>query len=277
MMMDMDRENHLQKIVQSWDSEQLTRPGGIARAVREFTTAYGNWAYLCGDQFHLGGAVTTDALADRALLKPGLKVLDAACFLGGPSRYLARRYGCQVTGLDISSACIQGAIMLTEAEKLSKQVSFLQGDMWQMPLEDGIFDVVWGQDSWPHAAGLFEECARVLRPQGTLAFTNSVRGHRCIREDQEDEEIFYEAFTAREYEEMLGEAGFEQIIMEDIVEEIIPLWQDLEQRLIRQRGIWQQKLGEKRLVQEEMALAETIEDYLQGRIGHVRVTAVKRG
>jgi ubiquinone/menaquinone biosynthesis C-methylase UbiE len=57
--------------------------------------------------------------------------------------------------------------MLTEAENLGRAGSILcKGDAWRMPLPDSRFDVVWGQDSWPHAEGLFEECARVAGPGG---------------------------------------------------------------------------------------------------------------
>ncbi len=274
-MLDRQRERRLQAIVDDWSMERLRRPGGTARAIREFATAYGNWAYLCGDQFHLGGAVATDQLAARAGLRPGMRVLDVACFLGGPARYLARRFQCQVTGLDISKACVQGAKRLTEAEYLTQQVDFIQGDAWQMPLCDNRFDVVWGQDSWPHADGLFEECARVLVPGGVMAFTNSVRGDvGSIILD--DEGITYEAFTADQYGEMLISAGFEVCSLEDIAEEIIVLWEELEQRLLRQKTIWQAQLGESQLLCEMDSLAVTLDDYRRRRIGHVRITARKR-
>ena len=275
-MLDEQREKRLQKIVGSWSLEHLRRPGGTAWAVKEFATAYGNWAYLCGDQFHLGGAIATDRLAARANIMPGLEVLDVACFLGGPARYLARRYKCRVMGLDISSACIQAAQLLTEAENLTEQVSFVQGDAWRMPLPENRYDLVWGQDSWPHAGGLFEECARVLKPGGLIAFTNSVRGE-MQSVFAEDYDITYEAFTADEYAVMLMKAGFEILSLEDIAEEIIGLWEELEQRLHRQLSIWQQKLGPYRLRMEQESLAVTLEDYRQNRIGHVRVIARKRG
>ena len=275
MMLDKERENALQAIVDSWDVSSLQRPGGVAWAVRQFTRVYGNWAYLCGDQFHLGGAVATDRLAARAGIRQGMEVLDVACFLGGPARYLARRFQCRVVGLDISPACIQGAVLLTEAEGLADRVSFIQGDAWDMPLEEDRFDVVWGQDSWAHEEGLFTECARVLKPGGTLAFTNSVRGDlgAVVREA---DDTTYEAFTAEEYGDMLTESGFEIVSLEDSTLEVIELWKDLEERLLRQRDNWQQQLGAARLHAEEESLAVTLADYLCNRIGHVRVVARKR-
>jgi len=54
-------------------------------------------------------------------------------------------------------------------------VSFRLGNALDMPFRAGSFDVVWGQDAWCYATDkerLVRECARVLRPGGTVAFTD---------------------------------------------------------------------------------------------------------
>ena len=55
------------------------------------------------EEFHVGARPETVDLADRAGLAAGSRVLDVGCGLGGPARFLARRYGCTVTGIDASS------------------------------------------------------------------------------------------------------------------------------------------------------------------------------
>ena len=53
------------------------------------------------DEFHSLGRVATKDLAELAALKPGTRVLDVGSGLGGPARFLAATYGCDVTGVDL--------------------------------------------------------------------------------------------------------------------------------------------------------------------------------
>src|SRR5688572_11990700 len=53
------------------------------------------------DHFHARGLPATVELADRLPIKAGQHVLDIGCGLGGPARYMAKRFQCTVSGLDI--------------------------------------------------------------------------------------------------------------------------------------------------------------------------------
>jgi SAM-dependent methyltransferase len=53
------------------------------------------------DEFHSLGRVATKDLAELAALKSGTRVLDVGSGLGGPARFLAVTYGCDVTGVDL--------------------------------------------------------------------------------------------------------------------------------------------------------------------------------
>ena len=53
------------------------------------------------DQDHYGGLAAVDALAERTGLARGQRLLDVCCGLGGPARYLARKYGVDVVGIDL--------------------------------------------------------------------------------------------------------------------------------------------------------------------------------
>ena len=54
------------------------------------------------DQFHVGGFEATEKLAQLLCPPQGSYVLDVGSGLGGPSRYLAAKYGCRVVGIDIT-------------------------------------------------------------------------------------------------------------------------------------------------------------------------------
>ncbi|MBV8505036.1 MAG: class I SAM-dependent methyltransferase, partial [Alphaproteobacteria bacterium] len=65
------------------------------------------------DEFHGGQRQATIKLADLAGLRGGERVLDIGSGIGGPSRFLASRYGCQVEGIDLTAEFCRVAEMLT--------------------------------------------------------------------------------------------------------------------------------------------------------------------
>ena len=60
------------------------------------------------DQDHYGGIAANDALAGRTQIGKGSRVVDFCAGLGGPARYLAHRYGADVTGVKLSPARVRG-------------------------------------------------------------------------------------------------------------------------------------------------------------------------
>lgn len=93
------------------------------------------------DQFHTRGILATADLAAAARLEPSSRVLDLGCGIGGPARYLASTFGCQVTGVDLSPGFIDAANYLTARCGLSGRANFQVGDALHLPFEDASFDV----------------------------------------------------------------------------------------------------------------------------------------
>jgi ubiquinone/menaquinone biosynthesis C-methylase UbiE len=110
----------------------------------------------------------TDFVVEALALQPGARVLDLACGHGRHSARLARR-GFAVTGLDVSASSLE---LARETEPAAE---YVEGDMRELPLEDGRFDAVINLFT---AFGYFEdeaddqralhEVARVLRPGGAF-------------------------------------------------------------------------------------------------------------
>jgi len=265
----MDREERLVRLADGWSVPKTCAE--YDRMVREFLAEYGEYAYLCPEQFHLGGMAATEELAALAGIRPDLSVLDVACFLGGPARCLAERYGCRVTGLDIDRGVIAAAAKLARFWPPGTTVDFVQGDALHMPFPDGAFDVVWGQDAWPHRPGLFDECARVLRGGGVIAFTNSVLGASFRYGDA----VVYEAYSADEYAQMLEDAGLRIVVNEDISAFATARWEELLVRMEQERAELAEQLGTLRYNQELRDLRDIVYDYRKGRIGHCRFVARK--
>jgi SAM-dependent methyltransferase len=131
------------------------------------------------DEFHTRGRPATVELAKLVGFGGGEKVLDLGSGLGGPSRFLARTYGCSVTGIDLTPAFVTVAEKLTQLVCLGDKVSYRQGDALAIPFEPATFDVVWSQNVAMNIADrpqLYFEIRRVLRRGGKYALSDVVSG-----------------------------------------------------------------------------------------------------
>lgn len=67
-------------------------------------------------------------LASSIGIKPGMKVLDVGCGVGGPAREIVKFTGCHVTGLNINHYQISRAKQYAVKEGLTHKLDFVQGD-----------------------------------------------------------------------------------------------------------------------------------------------------
>lgn len=126
------------------------------------------------DHFHARGFPATVDLADRLTIHPGDQVLDIGCGIGGPARYIAKRFRCRVSGIDITPAFIDAGRKLTALVGLQDQVTLEQGDAQRLPYADASFDGAYAQHvtmNIPDRRGFFAETARVLKPGAWFALT----------------------------------------------------------------------------------------------------------
>lgn len=170
----------------------------------------------------LGGTDSTDTLADLADIDDRSEVLDIGCGVGGPMLHLASTRGCHVTGIDLVESNVVEAQDRAASQGLGELLAFEQGDACALPYADESFDVVWGQDAWCHVPDrvtLLAEAARVLRPGGSIVFTDWLTGDRMSEPERAaalDAALSSSAATAAEYEAMLAGAGFINIERADI-------------------------------------------------------------
>lgn len=126
------------------------------------------------DHYHARGFPATVELADRLPIQPGSHILDIGCGLGGPARYLAQRFKCRVSGLDITEAFVEAANKLTALLHMEERVQVRLGDGHSLPYEDACFDGAYALHVTMNVADrprFFAEACRVLRPGAFFALT----------------------------------------------------------------------------------------------------------
>jgi SAM-dependent methyltransferase len=130
------------------------------------------------DEFHSGWAPLTVELTRTLELAPPLAVLDVGSGIGGPARYLAQTYGCDVTGIDLTPAFVALASDLTARTGLADRVRFVEGSALALPFEDGRFDLATMNHVGMNIADkarVFAEARRVLRPGGRFVVFDLMR------------------------------------------------------------------------------------------------------
>lgn len=126
------------------------------------------------DHFHARGFPATVELADALPIKAGHHIVDIGCGLGGPARYLADRFGCRVSGVDITGPFVEAANKLTALLKMDGQVEAELGDGQYLPYSDAMFDGGYTQHVTMNIADrarFFGEAFRVLKPGAFFALT----------------------------------------------------------------------------------------------------------
>ena len=106
-------------------------------------------------------------------------VLDVGSGVGGPARYMARRFGCRVSGIDLTGEFCDVARHLTALLGLAERVSFEQGDALAMPFGDAVFDCAYSMNVSMNIAdkrALYREIHRMLRPGAWLGLSEVVQG-----------------------------------------------------------------------------------------------------
>lgn len=174
------------------------------------------------DELHSRGRAATIELAGLLALNGTERILDLGSGIGGPSRYLAKTFGCRVTGLDLTPEFCRVATMLAERTGLADKLDYREGDALATLLPAQSFDVVWSQAMAMNIADrdrLYAEIRRVVKPGGRYAFSDVISGpagtpHFPVPFARDASISFL--LTAETTRHKLEAAGFRVLIFEDV-------------------------------------------------------------
>ena len=111
-------------------------------------------------------------LSDRMSLRPGMRVVDIGCGVGGPMRYLAQITGAHITGINIDAYQLEKAQRYNREAGLEDRCELIEADFLDMPMSDASFDAAYSFEATCHAPdkrSVYSEIARVLKPGSLFA------------------------------------------------------------------------------------------------------------
>ncbi|KAJ4760616.1 Methyltransferase [Rhynchospora pubera] len=169
-------------------------------------------------------------------LKPGMKVLDVGCGIGGPLREITRFSGASVTALNNNEYQISRGKELNKLHGLGQSCEFVEADFMKMPFPDSTFDAIYAIEATCHAPDVLEaykEIYRVLKPGQYFAAyewcvtdhfdpTNPI--HQKIKAEIELGNGLPDIRSTRQCLQAAIDAGFEVIWEEDRAESSSVPW-----------------------------------------------------
>ncbi len=124
-------------------------------------------------------------MANRLDLDENTKVLDLGSGYGGAARYLAKKFNCEITCLNLSETQNKKNEMFNKEHDVDHLITIVEGNFEDIPFPDGSYDVIWSQDAIVHSADrekVVEEVSRVLKNDGEFIFTDLMQTFECPSE-----------------------------------------------------------------------------------------------
>ncbi|KAG6675877.1 hypothetical protein I3843_15G122100 [Carya illinoinensis] len=175
-----------------------------------------------------GGIDTTKEFVQKLELKPGQKVLDVGCGIGGGDFYMAENFDVDVVGIDLSINMISFA--LERAIGLKCSVEFEVADCTKKTYPENTFDVIYSRDTILHIQdkpALFRSFYKWLKPGGKILISDYCKSAGTPSPEFAEyiKQRGYDLHDVEGYGQMLYDAGFEEVIAKDRTDQFIHVLQ----------------------------------------------------
>jgi sarcosine/dimethylglycine N-methyltransferase len=183
------------------------------------------------EDFHTMGRIATHQLVELLDVTGDHHVLDAGSGIGGTARFVADKFGCRVTAVDLTDEYCETSRWLNRLVGLDSRISVRQADVTALPFADSSFDVVFSQHVQMNVADktrLYAEARRVLVDDGRLALLDIAScddrelGYPLPWADQPDRSHLA---TADHLRSVIESAGFAIEVWDDLSEQAAGLMQ----------------------------------------------------
>lgn len=189
---------------------------------------YDFMGYLGVPFYQIGGLKSTERLGESCQLDNSKNVLVVGCGTGFNACYLAKRFGSRIVGVDIAEEAIKKARERAEREDLQDRVEFRVGDAYDLPFEDGKFDVVLTQfvSQFLDMNRALEEFMRVLKDGGCVGINEMFKdkemppkiAEKILEAERiigEITELPFTIHTSEDWNECLEKAGLKEVKIQE--------------------------------------------------------------
>jgi len=180
------------------------------------------WELIMGEQIHIGGLTSSMDLAEQGGIQAGMKGVDLCCCSGAGMRFLVRFFNAgHVTGVDATPAMVELGRQRCRQAGLADRIDFTLADVCDSGLASNSVDFVWGEDAWCYVVDknkLIADAARIVKPGGTIAFTDWVEGDGLSQPEAERFLRFMKFANIQSlggYSDLLKAVGCEVLVAKD--------------------------------------------------------------
>lgn len=192
---------------------------------------------LFGNSMHPGGLELTKEIGNKIGITKNSKILDVACGIGTSAIFLAKNFGCRVTGIDLGAKNISGAMKNSASEGTSDYTEFKVSDAEKIEFPDETFDHVVCECAFclvPDKKRASDEIYRVTKKGGSIGISDIVVRSELpqnLRDSLYRFVCVLEAKNEKEYVGYLHDAGFQKVESEDKKETLLSLLDDIKKRV----------------------------------------------
>lgn len=167
---------------------------------------------------HPGGHSLTKKLLKKEHITRDTNVLDAGCGVGLTSSYVAKRFGAQVTAIDLLPVMVEKARERVLSQQLP--ITVMQANLESLPFSDESFDLILAESvlTFTNVEKSLKELHRVLRKNGiVIAIEMCVEGTLNPKDRRRIQSVYgiSNIYSEQQWAQLFEKTGFQshQVIL----------------------------------------------------------------